>query len=166
MSSTEREKEIDSENPFNVELNENNSQTTTFDLNKIFHIDLSYNFDLLKDLLSTIIKNQKLKDDKILDLQNQILDFKALFNEISQDPEKTKKLQESRSRASTLILKGKEFPNVSCLHYLISPPPNDIILEPSSKNDPIINQIIVSIILFIYIIKIFFYKYYRKKQMV
>ena len=167
MSSTEREKEIELEKPFNVELNENNTQEkTTIDLNKIFHIDLSYNFDLLKDLLSTIIKNQKLKDDKILDLENQIIDFKALFNEITQDPEKTKKLQESRSKASTLLLKGKEFPNVSCLHYLISPPPNDIILEPSSKNDPIINQIIVSNILFICIIIIYFYNYYREKQMV
>ena len=167
MSSTEREKEIELEKPFNVELNENNTQEkTTIDLNKIFHIDLSYNFDLLKDLLSTIIKNQKLKDDKILDLESQIIDFKALFNEITQDPEKTKKLQESRSKASTLLLKGKDFPNVSCLHYLISPPPNDIILEPSSKNDPIINQIIVSNILFICIIKIYFYNYYREKQMV
>ena len=155
MSSTEREKEIEAENAFNVELNENNQTKTTIDLNKIFHIDLSYNFDLLKDLLSTIIKNQKLKDDKILDLESQILDFKTLFNEILKDPEKTKKIQESR--ASTVLLKGKEFPNVSCLHYLISPPPNDIILEPSSKNDPIINQIIVSSILFIYIIKINFY---------
>ena len=135
MSSTEREKEIEAENAFNVELNENNQTKTTIDLNKIFHIDLSYNFDLLKDLLSTIIKNQKLKDDKILDLESQILDFKTLFNEILKDPEKTKKIQESR--ASTVLLKGKEFPNVSCLHYLISPPPNDIILEPSSKNDPI-----------------------------
>ena len=155
MSSTDREKEIETENAFNVELNENNQTKTTIDLNKIFHIDLSYNFDLLKDLLSTIIKNQKLKDDKILDLESQILDFKTLFNEILKDPEKTKKIQESR--ASTVLLKGKEFPNVSCLHYLISPPPNDIILEPSSKNDPIINQIIVSSILFIYIIKINFY---------
>ena len=32
-------------------------ENTPIDLNKIFHIDLSYNFDLLKDLLSTIIKH-------------------------------------------------------------------------------------------------------------
>ena len=165
MSSTEREKEkeIETENAFNVELNENNNHSkTTIDLNKIFHIDLSYNFDLLKDLLSTIIKNQKLKDDKILDLESQILDFKSLFNEIMNDPEKTKKIQESR--ASTILLRGKEFPNVSCLHYLISPPPNDIILEPSSKNDPIINQIIVSSILFIYIIKYIFINIIEKNK--
>ena len=153
MSSTDREKEIEAEKAFNVELNVNNTQAkTTIDLNKIFHIDLSYNFDLLKDLLSTIIRNQKLKDDKILDLESQIIDFRTLFYEITQDPEKTKKLQEAKSRASTILLKGKEFPNVSCLHYLISPPLNDIALEPSPKNDPIVNQLIVSNKLFICII--------------
>lgn len=145
MSSTDREKEIEAEKAFNVELNVNNTQAkTTIDLNKIFHIDLSYNFDLLKDLLSTIIRNQKLKDDKILDLESQLIDFKTLFNESLKDPEALKKLQENKSKVSALFLKGKEFPNTSCLHDVIRPPPNNIILEPSPKNEPIINQIIVS----------------------
>ena len=36
-------------NEFNVELNgQNSQQKIIYDLNKIFHLDLSYNFDLLK----------------------------------------------------------------------------------------------------------------------
>ncbi len=131
-------------------------ENTPIDLNKIFHIDLSYNFDLLKDLLSTIIKNQKIKDDKILYLENQLLDFKLMFNESLKDPETVKKIQENKTRVSSQILKQKEFPDKSCLHYVISPPPNSIVLEPSSKNEPIVNQIIVSYLINLYIIKIFF----------
>ena len=139
MSSQENEKE------FNVELNSKNSQNKTIiDLNKIFHIDLSYNFDLLKNLLSTIIQNQKLKDDKILDLESQLIDFKTLFNEALKDPENLKKLQDNKSKISSLLLKGKEFPDTSCLHNIIRPPPNNVNLETSPKNDPIVNQIIVS----------------------
>ena len=75
---------------FNVELGDNKQ---TFDLNQIFHIDLSYNFDLLKNLLSTIIKNQKIKDQKIAELENQILDLKIAFNE---DANKNKEKRKSR----------------------------------------------------------------------
>ena len=67
---------------FNVEIGDRGSDNKQiFDLNEIFHIDLSYNFDLLKNLLSTIIKNQKLKDDKITELENQILDLRIAYNE-------------------------------------------------------------------------------------
>ena len=143
-------------NEFNVELNgDNNQQKTIIDLNKIFHIDLSYNFDLLKNLLSTIIKNQKTKDDKILDLENQLLNFKILLNDTLKDPEASKRL--SKSKISTLLLKGKEFPDTSCLNYVISRP-RDIPLEPSPKNEPIINQIIVSFN--IYFISLYFYFLY------
>ena len=142
MSSSENVNET--KNEFNVELNgDHNQQKTIIDLNKIFHIDLSYNFDLLKNLLSTIIKNQKTKDDKILDLENQLLNFKILLNDTLKDPEASKRLLESKSKISSLLLKGKEFPDTSCLNYVISRP-RDISLEPSPKNEPIINQIIVS----------------------
>lgn len=153
--------EKEAEKSFNVELNETNSQQkTTIDLNKIFHIDLSYNFDLLKDLLSTLIRNQKLKDDKILDLETKLLDFKLLLNESLKDPETVKKLQQSKTKISTLLLKDKEFPNTSCLNYVISPPPNHINIEPSPKNDPVVNQIIVSNKIYSYINQILlFFKF-------
>jgi hypothetical protein len=151
MISSKNENENENLPEFNIEINGNdNQQKTTIDLNKIFHIDLSYNFDLLKNLLSTIIKNQKTKDDKILDLENQLLNFKILLNDTLKDPEATKKLLESKSRISTLLLKGKEFPDTSCLNYVITRP-REINIEPSPNNEPIINQIIVSYI-YIYII--------------
>lgn len=145
---------------FNIEINgDDNQQKTTIDLNKIFHIDLSYNFDLLKNLLSAIIKNQKTKDDKILDLENQMLNFKILLNDTLKDPEASKKLLESKSRISTLLLKGKEFPDTSCLNYVITRP-SEINLETSPKNEPIINQIIVSYIYLYYIILNFIFVFF------
>ncbi len=138
--------EYENENTFNIEVDEQSSQQKIiYDLNKIFHVDFSYNFDLLKNLLCQIIKNQKIKDDKISSLEKQLLDFKSIFDESIGDPEIAKKLREAKPKITSLLLKGKEFPDTSCLHNVIRPPPNNIILEPSPKNDPIINQIIVSI---------------------
>jgi len=138
--------EYENENTFNIEVDEQSSQQKIiYDLNKIFHLDFSYNFDLLKNLLCQIIKNQKIKDDKISSLEKQLLDFKSIFDESIGDPEIAKKLREAKPKITSLLLKGKEFPDTSCLHNVIRPPPNNIILEPSPKNDPIINQIIVSI---------------------
>ena len=137
--------EIENKNPdeFNVEINDRNSQQKTIiDLNKIFN--LSYNFDLLKNLLFSSINNQKAKDDKIADLENQLLDFKITFNEAVGNPEIAKKLREAKPKISSLLLQGKEFPDTSCLHNLIRAPPNDIVLETSPNNDPLINKIIVS----------------------
>ena len=133
------------ENAFNIEVDEQSSQQKIiYDLNKIFHLDFSYNFDLLKNLLCQIIKNQKIKDDKISSLEKQLLGFKEVFDESIGDPEIAKKLREAKPKITSLLLKGKEFPDTSCLHNIIRPPPNNIILEPSPKNEPIINQIIVS----------------------
>jgi len=144
IMSTLNETQQQNVNAFNVEINgQNSQQKLIFDLNKIFHLDLSYNFDLLKNLLSEIIKNQKQKDDKIEQLENQLLNFKITFNESMGNPEVVKKLKETKPKMSSL-LKEKEFPNTSVLNNKIRPPPNNIVLEPSPKYDPIINQIIVS----------------------
>jgi hypothetical protein len=142
MIPTKDEKENKDE--FNVEVNEKDSQQKTIiDLNKIFHIDLSYNFDLLKNLLSTIITNQKSKDDKILDLESQILNLKILLGDTLNEPESTKKFQDTKTKLSSFLYRGKDFPDTTCLSYIITPPKN-ISLETSPKNDPLINQIIVS----------------------
>ena len=127
---------------FNIELGDNKQ---TFDLNKIFHIDLSYNFDLLKNLLSTIIKNQKIKDQKIAELENQILDLKIAFNE---DANKNK--EKRKSRKSILLpiqeTETKLDLNTDNLSVQLKPPRNDPVLEISEENDPVVNNIIVSII--------------------
>ena len=127
---------------FNIELGDNKQ---TFDLNQIFHIDLSYNFDLLKNLLSTIIKNQKIKDQKIAELENQILDLKIAFNE---DANKNKEKRKSRKSILLPIQETEtklDF-NTDNLSVQLKPPRNDPVLEISEENDPVVNNIIVSII--------------------
>ena len=59
---------------------EGKSSAEIIDLNKIFEMNFSYNFDLLKNLIEALMKNQKnfqeeLKEKtlKINDLENQIL---------------------------------------------------------------------------------------------
>ena len=127
---------------FNIELGDNKQ---IFDLNQIFHIDLSYNFDLLKNLLSTIIKNQKIKDQKIAELENQILDLKIAFNE---DANKNK--EKRKSRKSILLpiqeTETKLDLNTDNWSVQLKPPRNDPVLEISEENDPVVNNIIVSII--------------------
>lgn len=41
------------------------------DLNKIFQLNLSYNFDLLKTVLDGILKAQKSMEQEISDLKNE-----------------------------------------------------------------------------------------------
>lgn len=138
----------DSESSFNVELIDKNSdKKQIFDLNEIFHIDLSYNFDLLKNLLSTIIKNQKLKDEKIIELENQLLDLRIAFNEESNKKSEPIKKVEIKPKLSPL--KEKEEPNevvenTENITYDLKPPKNVPKLEMSDKNEPIVNSIIVS----------------------
>ena len=133
---------------FNVEISDKSSDDKQiFDLNEIFHIDLSYNFDLLKNLLSTIIKNQKLKDDKILDLENQILDLRIAFNEnpereieIEKKPEKKKGI-----KSKPTVEENLENVDEVDLTYELKPSKKEPILEESEKYQPIVNKIIVRI---------------------
>jgi len=50
------------------------------DLNKIFQLNLSYNFDLLKTVLDGILKAQKSMEQEINDLKNdnQLIDQEVL----------------------------------------------------------------------------------------
>lgn len=140
----------DNEASFNVELNDKNSdKKQIFDLNEIFHIDLSYNFDLLKNLLSTIIKNQKLKDEKIIELENQLLDLRIAFNEESnKKSEPTKKVEtkpKSPSKEKEETDEVIENPEISeNITFDLKPPKYLPKLEVSDKNEPIVNNIIVS----------------------
>ena len=132
----------DKNDDFNIELGENKQ---VFDLNNIFHIDLSYNFDLLKNLLSAIIKNQKLKDEKITELENQILDLRIAYNEESYKKQEKKKSRKSVLPSIPESEKKLDSINTDNLSLQLKPPKNDPALEISEENDPIVNQIIVSI---------------------
>ena len=82
MSTSLNKTKSNKDESFNIEIGDKSTdEKQIYDLNEIFHIDLSYNFDLLKNLLSSIIKNQKLKDDRITELENQILDLRIAYND-------------------------------------------------------------------------------------
>ena len=126
------------------------------DLNKIFQMNFSYNFDLLKNLIEALMKNQKnfqteLKERriKIVELENQLLDLKLASGK-TEIPKSNVKLEPSSfqqielgnesthelSPKLLLVLKGDK--------NSIKEPPNDIQLEESAYNDEKINKIIVS----------------------
>lgn len=139
----------------NVELQITNKEGEEsiefFDLNKIFQLNFSYNFDILKNIMEALIKNQnniqndiKAKNTKILDLETQIIDLKLLLESNNKNtlkkPHQTSDNQNLISYDSNpkllSVIKGNE--------DILRQPPNDVKLEVSIGNDDIINQIIVS----------------------
>ena len=94
---------------------DNRNKIPIFDLNKIFQFNFSYNFDLLKNLLETMIQNQqesqksflKMKKDndlKINEIENSIIDLKIKLN--SPHPkvlEELKKEKEKIQKESEII---------------------------------------------------------------
>jgi hypothetical protein len=139
MSTNPKKIQSGKNDKFNVEIGDKASDDKQiFDLNEIFHIDLSYNFDLLKNLLSTIIKNQKLKDDKLTELENQILDLRIALN---QDPNK---IQSGKKDQTPDKEKEKGNYDDQSLKFGLKPPKKEPELEESEKYQPIVNKIIVS----------------------
>ena len=141
MSTNPKKIQSNKNDKFNVEIGDKTSDDKQiFDLNEIFHIDLSYNFDLLKNLLSTIIKNQRLKDDKLTELENQILDLRIALN---QDPNK---IQSEKKDQNSDQAKDKIEGNYDdqSLKFVLKPPKKEPELEESEKYQPIVNNIIVS----------------------
>ena len=114
-----------------------------YDLNKMFQLNFSYNFDLLKNLMEAIMKNQqtiqndlKIKHTKILDLETQLLDLK-LGKGIKSSENSDRNQQIETNPKLISVIKGNK--------DILRPPPNDVKLEVSIGNDDMINQIIVSI---------------------
>ena len=139
MSTNPKKIQSGKNDKFNVEIGDKASDDKQiFDLNEIFHIDLSYNFDLLKNLLSTIIKNQKLKDDKLTELENQILDLRIALN---QDPSK---IQSAKKDQTPDKEKEKGNYDDQSLKFVLKPPKKEPELEESEQYQPIVNNIIVS----------------------
>ena len=139
MSTNPKKIQSGKNDKFNVEIGDKASDDKQiFDLNEIFHIDLSYNFDLLKNLLSTIIKNQRLKDDKLTELENQILDLRIALN---QDPNK---IQSGKKDQTPDKEKEKGNYDDQSLKFVLKPPKKEPELEESEKYQPIVNKIIVS----------------------
>jgi hypothetical protein len=116
-----------------------------FDLNKIFQINLSYNFDILKSLLETLITNQvesqkellnlkKENEIKINEIERMIVDMKiALSNphpKVLEELQKEKqKLQQDAQKIKNKIIKEKVLENK----------------ERNEANAKILNELAVSI---------------------
>ena len=136
---------------------EGKSSAEIIDLNKIFEMNFSYNFDLLKNLIEALMKNQKnfqeeLKEKtlKINDLENQIL---ALTSQENKDISTNKTIKQSISQpivTSREILSSKLISLINNAKNIIKEPPNEIKLDESS--DEKTNKIVVSIIFNIYYI--------------
>ena len=137
--------------------------TEVVDLNKIFQMNFSYNFDLLKNLIEALMKNQKNfqaelkeKTNKINELENQLLDLKLFsvngnnVNLISKDKTHIEKASPDQIQINNEfeeLLNPKLLSVIKGDKDIIRVPPNDIKLEETSKDDKI-NNIIVSIFIF------------------
>lgn len=130
------------------------------DLNKIFQMNFSYNFDLLKNLMEALMKNQKNfqaelkeKTNKIIELENKLSNLSNLSNQ--EIPKEFSKLEQSPfqqleiNKEPTQKLSPKVLSVLQGDASVLKPPPNDIQLEESSNNDDRLNNIIVSIKLYL-----------------
>ena len=141
---------LDIQEERNVELQTRNQEgeesIEIFDLNKIFKF--SYNFDILKNIMEALMKNQqniqkelKSKNTKILELESQLLDIKLILDSGSVGKLPTKS---DKQQAQTFDSNPKLFSVTKGNQDILHQPPNDIKLEVSIGNDDNINQIIVS----------------------
>ena len=129
------------------------------DLNKIFQMNFSYNFDLLKNLMEALMKNQKNFQDelkektrKIVDLENQILDLKLSSGQVPSDKLQTQTKLEPSSyqqieidKESSQKMNQKFLAIVKGNNDVLKAPPNDINLDESAFNDEKSIMMIVSI---------------------
>ena len=130
-----------------------------FDLNKIFQLNFSYNFDILKNLMEALMKNQKNFQDelkektrKIVDLENQILDLKLSSGQVPSDKLQTQTKLEPSSyqqieidKESSQKMNQKFLAIVKGNNDVLKAPPNDINLDESAFNDEKSIMMIVSI---------------------
>jgi len=148
MFSTSQKQEPERNIEFQTTNQEGEESIEIFDLNKIFQMNFSYNFDILKNLIEALMKNQqniqndlKEKETKLLELETQILGNKAADNISGDKSARSSKHQPLSSRDSSKklasVIKGNQ--------DVLRKPPNDIKLEVSIGNDDTINKIIVSI---------------------
>ena len=136
-----------------------------FDLNKIFQINLNYNFDLLKSFLEGIITTQKntekelqfileeskIKDKKLKELEKKLQNFNKFIStnsdesKLSEDASKDNnqsKISHKKKISSKLASFLNDYKKMKKIH---EPQNKDIKLEISIQNSDTVNDIIVSI---------------------
>ena len=101
--------------------NKNKGKIPIFDLNQIFKINFSYNFDLLKGLLESLINNQQETQKELLimkkeyeiklnELETKIIDMKIAMSEpkyIEELVSEKEKLENESEKIKSKVIKEK-----------------------------------------------------------
>ena len=139
---------INKENERKIEFQTTNQKgeetIQVFDLNKMFQVNFSYNFELLKNIMEAIINNQQNIQNDFKEKQTQILNLEAQLLEIKTKLGGKGNLVLSSNAEKQVPTNPKLFSVIKGNQDILRTPPNDVKLEVSIGNDDIINQIIVS----------------------
>ena len=133
---------------FQITNQEGEENIEIYDLNKIFKF--SYNFDILKNIIEALMKNQqkiqnelKEKHSKILDLETQLIDLKLNSSRREKKQNKSEIKSDNQPVPTQALDSNLKLFSAIKEKEDINSPPNDKKLE-ISGNDDNINQLIVS----------------------
>ena len=126
----------------NYQSSKKNLFETEIDLNSIFN--LSYNFDKLKLILDTLIKNQRDQEKTIRDIKdNKLTTMEKKLNELTEGGEMEENTKKENQITNNNIIRNKDFNK-----YALYDDKDDEFLrkyQNNDKNDKVINVIIVSL---------------------
>ena len=126
----------------NYQKSKKNLFETEIDLNSIFN--LSYNFDKLKLILDTLIKNQRDQEKTIKDIKdNKLTTMEKKLNELTEGGEMEENTKKENQITNNNIIRNKDFNK-----YALYDDKDDEFLrkyQNNDKNDEVINVIIVSL---------------------
>ena len=126
----------------NYQSSKKNLFETEIDLNSIFN--LSYNFDKLKLILDTLIKNQRDQEKTIKDIKdNKLTTMEKKLNELTEGGEMEENTKKENQITNNNIIRNKDFNK-----YALYDDKDDEFLrkyQNNDKNDEVINVIIVSL---------------------
>ena len=125
----------------NYQSSKKNLFETEIDLNSIFN--LSYNFDKLKLILDTLIKNQRDQEKTIKDIKdNKLTTMEKKLNELTEGGEMEENTKKENQITNNNIIRNKDFNK-----YALYDDKDDEFLrkyQNNDKNDEVLNVIIVS----------------------
>lgn len=126
----------------NYQSSKKNLFETEIDLNSIFN--LSYNFDKLKLILDTLIKNQRDQEKTIKDIKdNKLTTMEKKLNELTEGGEMEENTKKENQITHNNIIRNEDFNK-----YALYDDKDDEFLrkyQNNDKNDEVINVIIVSL---------------------
>ena len=126
----------------NYQSSKKNLFETEIDLNSIFN--LSYNFDKLKLILDTLMKNQRDQEKTIRDIKdNKLTTMEKKLNELTEGGEMEENTKKENQITNNNIIRNKDFNK-----YALYDDKDDEFLrkyQNNDKNDEVINVIIVSL---------------------